>query len=474
MKTIIFDELKNYVNDQVIRYDVPGHKGNNKILKEFTDFFGDKIIEADVNSMKRLDNLNEANSIIKQSQKNIAQVFGAEDSRILINGTTSGIQSMIMATIKPNETILVPRNCHKSITSALILSGANVVYATVEFSLELGVFTYVTLEEIKNKIEEYPEIKTVLLINPSYYGFCKEFKEIVSYCKEKEKIVIVDEAHGGQFYFTNDQYSTAINCGADITCISTHKTLGSLTQSSLLLFNSNKIKIDQVDFYYKMLNTTSPSYLLISSVEVAISNLKKNGYIKFSQLNKLVLKYKKLINDIVGFQIIDSEYFGEKPNEYDFSKILISTKNININGFELYDLLRDEYNIQVELAEFELVLCIIGYGDEENNLKKLYLALKDISSKNKYKESNEIKYNSPPQIKSKLNLREIHYLNKEEIDLDKAHNKICGESIMIYPPGIDIIKMGEVFTLEIIEYIKSILRYDVPVLGINNNLVKVI
>ncbi len=472
MKTLVFDELKKYVDEEVLRYDVPGHKG--LLENEFTDYFGNNIVKADVNSMKRLDNLNYSKSIIKETQKNIANVHGAKDSRILVNGTTIGIISMIMASIKPNEYILIPRNVHKSIESAIILSGAIPIYVNPEFDDNLSIFTFLSLKKIKEKLLEFPMIKTVVLINPSYFGISFEFEKIVKYLKSIGKVVLVDEAHGAHLYFGSNRPKNAMEVGADMSCLSYHKTLGSLTQSSLLLFNSDIVDINLLDRFLTMLTTTSPSYLLISSVETTVAYLASKEDDYFNNKINVLEGYKREINKIKGISVINDEYLNVLKEEFDQMRLVIKIDKLKISGFELYDILRDEYNIQIELGENNLVLLIISIYDDLNDLKKLINALEEISKEFYGEKNSKAKLKFDLARNSNIALREIFYKEKELVDLKSCNNRVCGESIMIYPPGIAIIKQGEIFNKEIIDYLIEIDKKELDTLGIYKGKVNVI
>lgn len=472
METIVFNELKKYVKDKVLRYDVPGHKGN--IENEFTDYFGKEIIRSDVNSMKRLDNLNYSSSIIKKTQKNIAKVHGSFDSRILVNGTTLGIQAMIMASVKEGEYILVPKNCHKSVESALFLSGAKAIYVEPDYDEELGIYTSLSLKNVKKAIKNQANIKAALLINPSYYGVCGEIESIVKFLKEEDKIVLIDEAHGAHFYFGENRPKNAMELGADMSSISYHKTLGSLTQTSLLLFNSEKISIEYLDKILTMLTTTSPSYLFITSIEVTVANILKEKIKEFDKKIKELDYYKRKINEIVGFTILDNKYLNIKENQFDKLRMVIKIDDLEISGFELYDILRDKYNIQIELGEENIILFIITIYDNLENLNQLITALKEIS--NEYKNGKRrVKFKKKIVLKnSRKSLREIFYMEKELCLLKEANSKICGESIMLYPPGISIIKQGEIFTEELIKYIEELKKENQEINGLLDDKVYIV
>lgn len=465
METLIFDELKKYQDDKVIRFDVPGHKGT--LRTKLSDLFGSQIYELDINSMPRMDYLNDPDGIIKKSQLNIAKLHNAYDSRFLINGTTSGIQAMLMGLLNEGDQILLPRGIHKSVTSALYFASAEAVFLNEDYNEKLNISLGIGLTQIKEGIKLYPNTRVVFLINPTYYGISQEFEEIVKYCKEKNKIVIVDEAHGGHYLFKKE-FKTAMDVGADISCVSYHKTLGSLTQSSLLLYGNDKYTQD-VDNILRMLNTTSPSYLLMSSIEIAADYLENNGNKIFEYIAKEIKKIKKKINDIAGIRVIDARSLNLKNEEYDYTKLLINVSELGYEGIEIYNMLIKKYNIQPELVENNLILFVLGVGDRLENLKKLYDALKNIDQKKSIK--NEMIF-----IKSniyKVNYKKLMNQKKEEINFKDSVNKKNINSLMIYPPGIDIIKPGEIITQKKIDYILK-LKSKYKIQGIKNNKIMVI
>lgn len=460
--------------------DVPGHKGNY-LDNEFVQYFGEEIIRSDVNSMKRLDNLNYSETIIKQSQKNIAKLHNAHDSRFLINGTTMGIQIMILSSIKEGEKIIVPKNIHKSVQSALILSGAKPIYADVEFHNKLGIYTKLTLEQIKEKVNKHPDIKACLLINPSYYGVSYEFEKIVKFLKDKNIIILVDEAHGGIFY-TQDVGCSAMEAGADMSVISYHKTLGTLTQTSLLLYNSKLIDINKVDEVFTMLTTTSPSYLLMTNLEVTILDVFQNKLLQFPKMIQIVNEYKDKINDIDGLCVVDYKYLNLKKKYFDPMRLVISVEELTISGYEAYELLRDEYNIQCELGESNVILCIITIFDRPEDLNRLVAALEDLAKKNSKSDYNEEKAKiiieekllDEKETSIEVSPREIFYKTKELIHYKDAVGRVIASSIMLYPPGIPIILQGTKITQQDIYKITDLKKADDKIYGIYDGKIYVI
>ncbi|GAA0735990.1 aminotransferase class I/II-fold pyridoxal phosphate-dependent enzyme [Clostridium oceanicum] len=453
-RTPLFDALKSYDERQVIPFDVPGHK-HGKGLKEFTEYVGNKVMEIDVNSMKPLDNVSNPISVIKESEKLMAEAYLCDDAFFLVNGTTSGVQAMIMSVCSPGDKIIIPRNAHKSVTNALILSGAVPVYIQPKTDSRLGIAMGVSKESIEKAIEENPDVKSVFLINPTYYGATSDIESIIELSHRKGISVLVDEAHGAHFAFHKDFPKDAMSLGADMAAVSLHKTGGSLTQSSVLLLNEGFIDKNTVRTFINLTQTTSASYLLMSSLDVTRKMLATKGEDIFTYILNITRKARDEINNIKGLYCFGKELVGkEGVYNFDETKLGVNVAGLGITGFKAYDILRDEYNIQVELGDVFNILSIVSVGDSEKSLNALVDALKDMSKK--YYKGEEMKFKgvvlkNPEVIVSPRN---AFYSRKKLIKLNEAEGEISGESIMAYPPGIPIVTPGERITREMIDYVK--------------------
>lgn len=452
-KTPLFDALKEYHKRNVIPFDVPGHK-HGKGLKEFGDFVGNKVLEIDVNSMKPLDNISNPISVIKEAEELAAEAYWADHAFFLVNGTTSGVQAMIMSVCMPGDKIILPRNAHKSAINGLILSGAQPVYIQPEINNKLGIAMGVSLESVEKAIAKHPDAKAIFLINPTYYGATSDIKRIVRLAHKHGMAVLVDEAHGAHFKFHPELPPDAIELGADMCAVSIHKTGGSLTQSSLLLLKEGLIEKKMVRTVLNLTQTTSASYLLMSSIDVARKMLAVHGEEVLTRVLKLCRDARNEINNIDGLYAFGKELVGT-PGVYDFdeTKLGINVAGLGITGFEAYDILRDEYNIQVELGDVFNILAIVSVGDTEESINALVEALKSMSIKYRgdKKRFENVMLENPEVIVSP---RDAFYSSKKVVRLEDAVGEISGESIMVYPPGIPIVTPGERISKEIIEYVK--------------------
>ena len=338
----IFEALEKQALDRLVHFDVPGHKGGrgNKDLKKY---LGETCVKLDVNSMKPLDNLCHPSSVIKDAQNLAAELFGADEAFFIANGTTAAVQAMIMSTCKAGDKIIMPRNVHRSAINAIVINGAVPVYVNPGTDKKLGIPLGMTLEDVRKAIDENPDAKAVMVNNPTYYGICSDLVGIVKLAHERGMLVLADEAHGTHFYFGEGLPISAMAAGADMSSVSMHKTGGSLTQSSILL-TRNTVNPDYVRQIINLTQTTSASYLLLSSLDIARRNLYRNGKEIYAKAKDLACYAREEINQIEGYYAFGKELVnGTDIFDFDPIKLSIHTRDIGLAGIEVYDYLRDEY-----------------------------------------------------------------------------------------------------------------------------------
>lgn len=447
----ILEALERYKKMRVLPFDVPGHK-RGKGNRELTEFLGEKCLTVDVNSMKPLDNLCHPVSVIKDAQQLAAKAFGAKDAFFMINGTTSAVQAMVLSVCKRGEKIIMPRNVHRSAINALILSGAVPVYVNPGTNKKIGIPLGMSVEDVKNAIIENPDAKAILVNNPTYYGICSNLKEITDLAHSYGMKVLVDEAHGTHFYFSDKLPMSAMEAGADMAAVSMHKTGGSLTQSSILLIN-NDINKGYVHQIINLTQTTSASYLLMSSLDITRRNLALNGEKIVDDIINLAEYARKEINELDGYYAYSKELIDNKyVCDFDITKLSICTLGLGLAGIEVYSILRDEYEIQIEFGDLGNILAIISVGDKKLAIERLVSALYDIERlySKPGREMFDHEYINPQVIMAP---QEAFYSNKKSIPIEDSENKICSEFVMCYPPGIPILAPGEKITREILDYI---------------------
>ena len=425
----VLEAMKQHLQNRVVPFDVPGHKGGRG-TRELTDFLGLSCLKADVNSMKPLDNLCHPVSVIKNAQELAAEAFGAENAFFVVNGTTGSVQAMIMAACKAGEKIIMPRNVHRSAINALVVNGAIPVYVNPGTNKRLGIPLGMSVENVRKAIRENPDAKAVLINNPTYYGVCSDLREIVKLAHENGMLALVDEAHGTHFYFGENMPVSGMAAGADMAAVSMHKTGGSLTQSSLLLCGKN-VSAGYIRQIINLTQTTSGSYLLIASLDIARKNLALNGREIFRKTVQYAEYARSEINKLGGYYAFGSELCGSDSFfSFDPTKLSIHTRDIGLAGIEVYDILRDEYNIQIEFGDIGNVLAIISAGDRALEIERLISSLYEIKrlySKDKAGMFDH-EYIDPQVI---MPPQSAFYGDKKSVPITESGGYICGECVIL-------------------------------------------
>lgn len=447
----LYEALEKHTKDRVVHFDVPGHKGGRG-NKELLQFLGEKCLRADVNSMKPLDNLNHPVSVIKDAQNLAAEAFGAKSCFFIVNGTTAAVQAMIMLACKASEKIIMPRNVHRSAINALVISGAIPVYVNPGINKRLGIALGMSISDVEEAIRQNPDAKAVFINNPTYYGICSGLQRIVEIAHEYGMLVLVDEAHGTHFYFGEGMPISAMKAGADMAAVSMHKTGGSLTQSSILLCGEN-VNSHYVRQIIGLTQTTSASYLLLASLDIARKNLSLHGAEIFKRAVDLAQYARDEINALGGYYAFSTEIIdNDTVYDFDLTKLAVNTRDIGLTGIEVYDILRDEYGIQVEFGDLGNILAIISTGDRPMEIERLVSALYEI--KRLYSKDPvgmfDLNYINPEVVYTP---QKAFYCDKKLVPIKDSRGEISGEFVMAYPPGIPILAPGERITDEIIDYI---------------------
>lgn len=447
----IYEALKELKQMRIVPFDVPGHK-RGKGNKELTEFLGEKCMSVDVNSMKPLDNLCHPVSVIREAEELAAASFHAAHAFFMVNGTTSSVQTMVLSVCKRGDKIILPRNVHRSVINALILCGAIPVYINPSMNDRLGIALGMTLKDVEAAMNAHPDAKAVLVNNPTYYGICSNLKAITRLAHEKGMLVLADEAHGTHFYFGENMPISAMEAGADFASVSMHKSGGSLTQSSFLLCGPN-VNANYVRQIINLTQTTSGSYLLLSSLDLSRKNLAINGKEIFRKVTELAEYAREEINLIGDYYAYSSELVnGDSVYDFDLTKLSVHTMDVGLAGIEVYDLLRDEYDIQIEFGDIGNILAYISVGDSNKNIERLIGALSEIRRRYKKDRAGMLSYEyvNPKVI---VTPQEAFYAQKESLPIEQSAGRICSEFVMCYPPGIPILAPGEEITAEIIDYI---------------------
>jgi len=448
----ILDALSRMRKQRIVPFDVPGHK-RGRGNPELTDLLGEKCVGIDVNSMKPLDNLCNPVSVIKEAGELAADAFGAAHAFFMVNGTTASVQSMILSVCKSGDKIIMPRNVHKCAINALVLCGAEPVYVDPRVDRKLGIPLGMEIADLERAIVQNPDAAAVLVNNPTYYGICSDMRSLVRLAHSHGMKVLADEAHGTHFYFNDTLPLSGMAAGADMAAVSMHKSGGSLTQSSILLTGPD-MNARYVEKIINLTQTTSASYLLLSSLDISRRNLALRGRESFKKVADMACYAREEINAIGGYYAYGRELVnGGCVFDFDVTKLSVFTRDIGLAGIEVYDLLRDEYDIQIEFGDISNILAYISIGDRIQDIERLVGALADIRRLHAKEPTEQFltEYITPVVAKTP---QQAFYAEKDVVSLEAAIGRICSEFVLCYPPGIPILAPGEVVTGEIADYIR--------------------
>jgi len=450
-KAPIYEALLKYKAGRIVPFDVPGHK-QGRGSPELREFLGEKCLAVDVNSMRPLDNLGHPVSVIKEAEELLADAFGADHGFFIVNGTTQAVQTMILSVCKKGDKIIMPRNVHKSALNALILCGAIPVYVNPGINKKLGIPLGMSIRDVEKTIKDHPEAKAIFVNNPTYYGVCSDLQAITELAHSHNMYVLVDEAHGTHFYFGENMPLNAMQAGADMAAVSMHKTGGSLTQSSLLLINKS-VQKGYVRQILNLTQTTSASYLLLASLDIARRNLALDGKNIFAKVTALAAYAREEINKLGGYYAFGRELInGDSFFDFDSTKLSVHTREIGLAGIEVYDILRDDYDIQIEFGDIGNILAIISVGDRALTLERLVSSLSEIKRLYMRDKTGMFEHEYiNPQVA--MPPQQAFYAEKHIVPIKDSAGCISGEYVMAYPPGIPVLAPGECITEEIIEYI---------------------
>jgi len=467
----IVDALLKYKEEENSYFAMPGHK-MGKAYEDTKEgkILLDNFIKFDITEVEGLDNLHNPTSIIKEGQEQLANYYGCKKSYFLVNGSTSGNMIMIFATFKEGDKIIVERNCHRSVFNSIILRKLKPIYVMNEVSEKYDAPFSINKKHLFKLIKENQDARGILLTYPNYYGICTELEEIVKEAKKYNMKVLIDCAHGAHFGVIDELPDNPLKLGCDMVVQSAHKTLPSLTQTSFLHVNCDEL-LDEVNFYTSMFLTTSPSYLFLASMDYSRYYLQKYGSKDYSILINLCEEYRRKIN-LIGFYHIIDEHDIIKNSSSTRNKVYIDKTRYIINvpkgfsGHLLLDYLKAN-KIQCEMSDSRNVVLIFATSNTRDDFDKLYRILKECN-----KDTLIDKYVKPMQFEIPLIDKlpwETLNMKKVECSIKDSINKVCGQAIVPYPPGVPLIMPGEIITKDIIDIIGYYIDNNVTLLGVKEN-----
>ncbi len=454
-KMPLLSAMKNYIADEATAFHTPGHKQGKGIPEEMREIITDEGLKMEVSLMEELDDIHGATTCIKEAQDLAADLYGAKESRFFINGTTGAIHAMMLTALNPGDKVIIPRNAHRSVMGGLVLTGANPVFIQPEIDEFFGIAMNVTPQAVLEAIRNNPEAKAVLMVYPTYYGVAGDIEKIAEIVHKNNMLLLVDEAHGPHLLFSDRLPKQALDCNADIVAQSTHKITGSMTQTSLLHLKSDLVDVERFNKMCSLVQSTSPNYLLMASLDTARHQMAKTGIKLVNRAVDLAQNLRESINKIEGLYSFGTEYMNT-PGKFslDTTKITVNVRGLGINGVEAEHILRYKYKIQCDLSDFYNVLFIISYADTKKECDYLLKSLQSLAvefSKKEKKSLIQIKLPDLPEYV--LSPREAMFRITKKVNFTDSVNMIAGEIITFYPPGIPVIYPGERINQTIIDYV---------------------
>ena len=470
MTAPLFDGLLRYNEKQVVPFHMPGHKQGKGIMR--ADQLKENIFKMDLTEFLDTDNLHDAKGIILEAEKMAAAAFGAKKSFFLVNGTTGGIQAMMMSVLHPGDKVLVERSAHRSVFGGLILTGAIPAYIEPAVDYEDGIPAGVTQQSVGRALSNNTDALAVLITYPNYYGFCTDIKAIADIVHRYGKILLVDEAHGAHFTFNKNLPVTALEAGADMVVQSVHKTLPSFTQSSILHVGSDRIDTGSVEAALRLIETSSPSYLLMASLDLAREEMEDHPEILDKAVDLSYMARDRLAG-AGNIRVIGRDIIGKCGiADIDPTKLVVNVRGLNMTGRKVEEVLRDRYNIQVELSDMYNILAMITTGDSEGDIIKLTDAILQLK---KDKEDQAISlsfdYKAPEMVFSP---REAYFMKKSRVLLKDSTGRTAGDFIIPYPPGIPYVVPGELITEDTCQKLSELALSGIEVVGYDDGYVKIL
>ncbi|MBI5379809.1 MAG: aminotransferase class I/II-fold pyridoxal phosphate-dependent enzyme [Nitrospirae bacterium] len=453
-----------------VSFHTPGHKSGKGISTRFRKYVGPKIFTIDLTTLDEVDSLQKPTGVIKEAQELAARAYGADRSFFLVNGTSGGNQAMILAACRPGDEVLVARNAHKSVITGLILCGARPVFFAPAFDEEWKVSLNVTAEKVRAAMAAHPGARTLILTSPNYYGISADLERIIPEAQARGLAVLVDEAHGPHLRFHSSLPLDALEAGADCCVQSTHKIIGGMTQASMLHLKGERVDRERLIRVLKSLQTTSPSYILMASLDLARMQMATEGEKLLTKTMQLAEEARARIAQVQGLDCFGRGAFREREiGDLDVTKLTIGVWRLGLSGYEVSQILNHRFHIQAEMADPFHVLVIVSIGDRKDDLQRLVEALRVIAREQPAGGPSDLARLSFPFLRTETMLtpQEAFFAPAAEVPLARAVGRVSAEIVTVYPPGIPLLIPGEVVSEEILTRLQQVLSLEAMIDGLN-------
>jgi arginine decarboxylase len=468
--TPLIDTLKELVDRSHAAFYAPGHKRGRGISPNLVDLLGKLVFKADLPELPELDNLFAPEAAIEEAQQLAAKAFGADRTWFLVNGSTCGIIAAILATCKSNEKIILPRNIHTSAIAGLILSGAIPIFLYPEYDRETDLAHSVTPEAVKNALKQHSDAKAVILLYPTYQGVCGDIEAIAELAHQYDIPLLVDEAHGAHFHFHRDLPISALTAGADLVVQSTHKVLSAMTQASMLHIKGDRINGENISKALQLVQSTSPSYLLLASLDAARQQMALQGRELMAKTLHLSEEARIRISGIKGLSVLElPQQTTSGFKNLDRTRLTVDVSQLGLSGYQADAILHEQLGVTAELPLLKHLTFIISLGNNSEDIDKLVRAFIILTKTNSVKTrdiaSVPLEYKVPSYPTLSYTPREAYFAPTETIAIVRSNDRISAELICPYPPGIPVLMPGEVISQGAIDYLRQVLALGGRITG---------
>ncbi|MGB3491960.1 MAG: aminotransferase class I/II-fold pyridoxal phosphate-dependent enzyme [Elainellaceae cyanobacterium] len=465
----------------------PGHKGGASVLPEISQLLG-SALRADLPELPGLDNLFSPEGVIEEAQALAAQAFGGDRTWFLANGSTCGIEAALLATCRPHDRIIVPRNAHQSIISGLILSGAMPIFVQPAYDPVWDMALGLSLAQVRSALEQYPEAVAVMLVSPTYYGVCCEIEAIANLVHAHQMPLLVDEAHGPHFGFHPGLPPSALSAGADLTVQSTHKVLSALTQASMLHLHGfglpgrspYRISPDRIQKALQMVQSSSPSYLLLASLDAARQQMATEGKALMERTIALAQDARSRLAAIPGLRVLEQSDLGEEISlTLDITRLTVDVTELGLTGFDADEILSEQLGVVAELPTLKTLTFIISLGNSSADIERLVQGFTVLARQHRktvppsngaqvsQADAQVVPFEAsiPAIAVPAMSPRDAFFADSEAVAIATAVGRISAELVCPYPPGIPVLLPGEIITAEAVQYLRHILAAGGTVTG---------
>ncbi|MEQ1829278.1 MAG: aminotransferase class I/II-fold pyridoxal phosphate-dependent enzyme [Pirellula sp.] len=471
----LYDCIRVFRERLIAPFYCPGHKGGRSLPPELQGSLG----ELDLNNLPDTDTLHCPTGPIRDAEELVADAYGVDRSFLMVGGSSLGNMAAVMSIAGPNDTVLVQRNAHKSVIAGIIHSGASPVWLMPEWDQRFGIAHGLDISTVEQAVARHADAKGLVVLNPTYFGTVADIKAISHVCDRRSIALIADEAHGPHFRFGEGYPLAAENAGADIVVQSTHKILSGLSQAAVLHLNGNRVDPARVQAALQSLQTTSPNFAIIASIDLARRQMMQEGRSRLNSMLELSDIARHRIRSIKGIELLEQFHaLGSGRGFYalDRTKLLIDTSRIGWSGEDALRFLNREYGVQPELSGAGYLLCILTLGSIREDVDQLVCGLKDLSvRKPPHREDlsdvNLLAARVARELpEAMMTPREAFYSKQQSIPIEKAMNRISAEIVTPYPPGIPVMMPGERFNRYTLELLGAVKRSGCPISAVDPSL----